>query len=230
MPPKRCLILQQAEHEGPGRITAVLDALGWEARVLRPFAGDTVPDSPPGDCAALVVLGGPMSVHDEAAHPFLVDEKRLLRQAIAEDFPTLGICLGAQLLADVTGARVYRGIKPEVGWLPVALTDKGETDRLFGTLPIAFLPFHWHSDTFDLPRRAAHLAKSMLYTRQAFRLGENIYAAQFHLEVTAELLDAWRPHLPPQEEAQDRASRHVADLTPHADRFFRTFFERTGAR
>ena len=230
MPQKRCLIIQHVEHEGPGRMGEALRSLGWEARTLRPYAGDAVPDAPPDDCAALVVLGGPMSVHDESDHPFLADEKRLLAVAVAADFPTLGICLGAQLLALVAGARVYRGLKPEVGWLPVALTDKGENDPLVGpTLPVAFQPFHWHGDTFDLPRRAAHLAKSALYTRQAFRLGENVYALQFHLEVDAALLEQWRPHLPPGTPSADD-TRLLAALEPPAARFFQRFLERTGAR
>jgi GMP synthase-like glutamine amidotransferase len=229
MPQKRCLVVQHVDFEGPGRVGRILEESGWEARTVRPFEGDAVPDAPPGNCGALVVLGGPMSAWDEVEHPFLAREKALLRRAIADDFPTLGICLGAQLLADAAGARVVRGVKPEIGWLPAALTDKGESDFLFRHLPVAFQPFHWHGDTFDLPRRAVHLAKSMLYTRQAFRLGENVYGVQFHLEVDEALLEAWRPHLPPEAAAQDHAE-HLGALAPRADRFFRAFLDRTGAR
>lgn len=227
---KCCWIIQHVAYEGPGLIGEVLETEGWEIVVVRLDEGDTLPAALPDDAGALVALGGPMSVHDAAEHPWLADEKRLLRQAIADDLPTLGICLGAQLIADVAGARVYRGLKPEIGWLPVALTDKGEDDPLFGqTLPRAFQPFHGHGDTFDLPRGAAHLAKSALYTRQAFRLGENVYALQFHLEVTTALLAAWNAYLPP-EAAGEFPEKPLAALKPFATRFFATFLERTGAR
>lgn len=230
MSSKRCLILQHSETAAPGRVGDALEALGWETRIVKPFAGEAVPDAPPADCAALVVLGGLMSVHDEAEHPFLADEKRLLRRAIAEDFPTLGICLGAQLLAHAAGARVYTGPRPERGWLPVARTEQGAADPLFGrALPAVFAPFQWHNDTFDLPQNAAPLATSPLYPRQAFRLGDNVYAVQFHLEMCAALWQTWG--MPEDEEfgAQDPTEPLTA-IGPHADGFCRAFFERAGAR
>ena len=201
-----------------------MKALGWETRVVKPFAGDAVPEAPPPDCAALVVLGGLMSVHDEAEYPFLADEKRLLRHALAQDFPTLGICLGAQLIAHVAGARVSTGLRPEQGWLPVALTEKAAADPLFGpAFPPVFQPFQWHGDTFDLPPGAVHLAKSPLYTRQAFRLRENIYALQFHLEMCPALWEAWGMREDEVFGTMD-PSAPLAEIEPHATRFFRAFF------
>lgn len=230
MPPKRCLILQHSATAGPGRVGDALDALGWETRIVRSFAGEAVPPTPPPDCAALVALGGAMSVHDEMEYPFLADEKRLLRHALAEDFPTLGICLGAQLLAHVAGARVYTGLKPERGWLPVAGTEKAAADPLFGpAFPPGFQPFQWHGDTFDLPPGAVHLAKSPLYTRQAFRLRENLYALQFHLEMCSALWDAWGLRDHPEFGTLD-PSAPLAEIEPHAARFFRAFFRHAERR
>ena len=230
VPQKRCLVIQHVGYEGPARIGEVLDSLGWQTELLRPFDGDTVPETVPEGLGALVVLGGPMSVHDEIEYPFLAAEKRLLRAAIDDDFPTIGICLGAQLLAHVAGAAVHPGVKFEIGWFPVAITDKGEADPLMGrTLPRAFQPFHWHGDTFDLPRGSAHLAKSTLYSRQAFRLGENVYGLQFHLEISPALLEAWLPYLPPEVAAQNHANS-IARIEAPARDFFTLFFERTGAR
>lgn len=226
MPTKRCLILQHSATAGPGRVGEALDALGWETRIVRSFAGEAVPPTPPPDCAALVVLGGLMSVHDESEYPFLADEKRLLRRAIAEDFPTLGICLGAQLLAHVAGARVFTGLKPEQGWLPVERTENAATDPLFGpAFPPVFRPFQWHGDTFDLPLGAVHLAKSPLYTRQAFRLRENLYGLQFHLEMCPALWEAWGMREDAEYGALD-PSAPLAEIEPHATRFFRAFFRR----
>jgi GMP synthase-like glutamine amidotransferase len=229
MPDKHCLIIQHAEAAGPGRIAEVLGALGWRSTTVAAFAGDPIPPRMPEGTAALVVLGGPLSVRDEADHPFLADAKRLLERAIAEDVPTLAVGFGAQLLAHVAGARVVTGVKPEIGWQPVALTDKGEADGLFGrTLPAAFRAYQRHRETFDLPRGAVHLAKSAMYTRQAFRLGENVYGVQFHPEMSPALWEAWGPH-PPEVLAQDPAQR-LAESEPWAGRLFRLFFERTGAR
>ncbi len=113
MPP-RCLLLQHSEAAAPGRVGEALEALGWEAQTIRPFAGEAVPRTPPADCAVLVVLGGLMSVHDEAEHPFLADEKRLLRWAVAEVFPSLGTSVVAQLRARVATGRAT-GSRPRCG-------------------------------------------------------------------------------------------------------------------
>jgi GMP synthase (glutamine-hydrolysing) len=139
---------------------------------------------------AIVAMGGPMSVNDEAEHPWLVDEKRLIHDAVTRGVPYWGACLGVQLLASALGARVYAGPAPEVGVLPVRLTGEGRADPVLGSLPTEFETFQWHGDTFELPRRGVLLASSDPYPNQAFRF-ERAYGVQFHLEVSVPMAEAW---------------------------------------
>jgi GMP synthase-like glutamine amidotransferase len=138
----------------------------------------------------IVAMGGPMSVNDEAELPWLAEEKALIRAARRADVPYFGVCLGAQLLAASLGARVYSGPAPEVGVLPVLLTDEGRDDPVFASLPQRFATLQWHGDTFDLPAGALLLASSPAYRNQAFRVG-SAYGVQFHLEVSASMASAW---------------------------------------
>jgi GMP synthase (glutamine-hydrolysing) len=139
---------------------------------------------------AIVVMGGPMGAYDEADHPWLAGEKRLLREAVEADVPVWGVCLGAQLLASALGARVYRGEQPEVGVLPVRLTSAAADDPVFGDAPASFPTLQWHGDSFDLPDGATLLAGSPAYPHQAFRVGRS-YGLQFHLEVALDLATEW---------------------------------------
>jgi GMP synthase-like glutamine amidotransferase len=140
---------------------------------------------------AIVAMGGPMSVNDEAAFPWLTAEKRLIREAVHAGTPFWGTCLGVQLLAASLGARVYPGPKPEVGLLPVTLTDEAMRDPVFHGLPRQLLALQWHGDTFDLPDGAVLLASSPAYPAQAFRWGTNAYGVQFHLEVSVQMATEW---------------------------------------
>ena len=162
---------------------------GWELERVELDEGDALPDARAFD--AVVAMGGPMSVNDEAELPWLVDEKREIRAAVGAGVPFFGACLGSQLLASALGARVYAGPSPEVGLLPVFLTDDARSDPVFGHLPAELLTLQWHGDTFDLPDGAALLATSPLYPHQAFRVGETAYAVQFHLEVSAAMAQEW---------------------------------------
>jgi GMP synthase (glutamine-hydrolysing) len=139
----------------------------------------------------LVILGGPISVYDEDDYPFIRDEVRLLRKRMAEDRPTLGICLGAQMIAKSLCARVYFGPQKEIGWAPLALTEEGERSPLAELAPAKTPVLHWHGDTFDLPDGAVRLASSSLYANQAFSFGRNTLALQFHPEVTVRGLERW---------------------------------------
>jgi GMP synthase (glutamine-hydrolysing) len=139
---------------------------------------------------AVVAMGGPMSVNDEAALPWLRDEKRLIAEAVRAGVPYFGVCLGVQLLAASLGARVYPGPEPEVGLLPVELTAAGRDDPLLGSLPADLVTLQWHGDTFDLPEGATLLASSPAYDNQAFRV-QRAYGVQFHLEISNEMAREW---------------------------------------
>ena len=132
-----------------------------------------------------------MSVNDDAAFPWLTGEKRLIREAVQAGTPFWGTCLGVQLLASSLGARVYSGSRPEVGLLPVTLTEDAMRDPVFRGLPRELIALQWHGDTFDLPEGAVLLASSTAYPAQAFRWGSSAYGVQFHLEVTEELATEW---------------------------------------
>ncbi|MBW4473478.1 MAG: type 1 glutamine amidotransferase [Stenomitos rutilans HA7619-LM2] len=138
----------------------------------------------------IVVLGGAISAYEHQQYPFLYDEFKLLETAIAQGIPTLGICLGSQILATVLGAKVYRGqAGREAGWCDVQLTEQAAIDPLLDRFPQAFKVFQSHQDTFDLPSGCVHLAKNEKYTNQAFRYQNHVWAIQFHLEIDEHVLE-----------------------------------------
>ena len=137
----------------------------------------------------LIVLGGPIGVYEEDKYPFLTQEIELIRARLAAKRPTLGICLGAQLMARALGARVYPGPAKEIGFSPLTLTDAGRASCLsvFEGKPV----LHWHGDTFDLPAGATLLASTEICTQQAFSLGRNAIGFQFHPEAGAVGFERW---------------------------------------
>jgi GMP synthase-like glutamine amidotransferase len=182
----RILVLRHVDCEPPA---AYLPLLEQHADVTTVRLGvDPLP--PRRDFAALIAMGGPMSVNDRAAFGWLAGEIDFIAAAVADGIPYWGVCLGAQLLAAALGAAVYPGPAPEVGVHPVARTAAGAEDPLFGALPDTFETLQWHSDTFDLPAGATLLATSSAYAHQAFRYG-SCYGVQFHLETPAELAGEW---------------------------------------
>lgn len=132
----------------------------------------------------LVVMGGPMSIHDESLFPWLVLEKRYIEQAIHAGKPVLGICLGAQLIASVLGAQVYKNPVKEIGWFPVRKMPLAQGTPMTDWLPTELPVFHWHGETFDLPNGAWHLAESDACRNQAFLYDGHVMGIQFHLETT----------------------------------------------
>ncbi len=190
------LLVQHVAFEGPGAIANALTDAGADLTILRMDRGDAIP--PPdavSDVRGLVVMGGPMSVHDDLA--WLVDERALLHWAVEAGLPVLGVCLGAQQLAAALGAEVAAGPAPEYGMGEVHLTSEAISDPVLGPAPTPLPCVHWHGDTFGLPEGAVRLAGNAAYENQAFRVGDRAYGLQFHVEVTASLVAHWGPHLPP---------------------------------
>ncbi|WP_180000877.1 glutamine amidotransferase [Acinetobacter sp. YH12255] len=135
-----------------------------------------------------IILGGPIAVYETEDYPFLQQEIDLLKVRLEKNLPTLGICLGAQLIAAALNAKVYPGDVKEIGWSKLSLASI-ENNPLKALEDIDVL--HWHGDTFDLPEQVELLASSDLYPNQSFRVGQNILALQFHAEVASESLEKW---------------------------------------
>jgi GMP synthase-like glutamine amidotransferase len=183
------LVLQHIACEPPGVYEDVLNERGATIQRVELDEGEPLPDWRAFD--AIIAMGGPMGALDEVDHPWLADEKRLIGDAVRSGLPFWGVCLGVQLLAASLGARVYPGSAPEVGLLPVTLTDEALADPVFAGMPRELLSLQWHGDTFDLPDGAALLAGSPAYPNQAFRFGSAAYGVQFHLEVSPALAREW---------------------------------------
>lgn len=182
----RAHVVQHTASEGLGRLADWLPGMGLDVHPTHPYLGNRVPPSVEGD--ALIVMGGPMSAYDDDAAPWLPSVRDLMATAIADGVPTLGICLGAQLLAVAAGGKVERGVNgPEIGLDEVQITD---TDDLLvaGTLPVV----QWHHDTVTaLPAGAVVLGSSEKYPVQAFRIGEVAWGMQFHIEADYDLVKHW---------------------------------------
>lgn len=184
------LVLQHVESEGLGIIENALRQKGVRACYIKIFKGEKIPrDTDVHD--GLIILGGPMGVYEEDIYPFIKDELMLIKTAIKNNIPILGICLGAQMLAKAAGADVYKGKKKEIGWYKVKLSDEGKRDSLFIGLPEEFTVFQWHGDTFDIPANSKCLASSELFPNQIIKAGSNAYGLQFHLEVTEDMIKNW---------------------------------------
>jgi GMP synthase (glutamine-hydrolysing) len=212
---KPVLAVRHVAHEGLGTIgdalarndvpVEIVDALAAPSPQPSPKGRWSSADFDPGMWAGLVVMGGPMNVDEVKKYPFLAEEVRWLERAVEAGLPILGVCLGAQLLAKALGARVYPNKIKEIGWYEVELLPAAGDDPLLGSLGSSTLTpalsqgereesvtvFQWHGDTFDLPKGAQRLARSELCENQAFRYGRAAYGLQFHLEVTAEIIESW---------------------------------------
>ena len=175
----RVRVFQHVSFEGLGALEPAFRKRGCEIAATRFFADDPLPA--PADVDFLVAMGGPMSVNDEAALPWLAPEKEFIRRHVAAGKPFLGICLGAQLLASALGARVFPNRDKEIGWFPI--DGLPVRDPAVFRFPATAEVFHWHGETFDLPPGAVHLARSQACENQAFRVGAAI-GLQFHLETT----------------------------------------------
>lgn len=211
------LVLQHVPFEGPDACAEWFLAAGHAVSIVALYRGDPLPTV--ASASFVLVMGGPMSVNDEAEFPWLVEEKRFVRAAVEAGIPVLGICLGAQLLAAAFGARVYPNPVKEIGWWPVEGVDHGDPGAF--RFPRAFTPLHWHGETFDLPRGAVHLARSTACANQAFQLGPRAIGVQFHLESTGAGLRGMVAHgrheLAPGPYIQGEAELLDDDASRHAD-------------
>lgn len=188
----RISVLQHVPFEGPAAIAQWAERRGYPLALSRLYAGEPLPAL--DDFDRLVVMGGPMSVGDTDAYPWLVGERALIAEAVAEGKSIVGVCLGAQLIAAALGARVYRNAHKEIGWLPIRLTEPARALDLCDGLPSEQTVFHWHGDTFELPPGAVHLAESEGCAHQAFLVDDRVLALQFHLESTPESVAAICEH------------------------------------
>ncbi len=184
---RRAYAIRHVAFEDLGTLGGALQQAGYQLDYIEAGVDELPAAAATADL--LVVLGGPIGVYDEADYPFLGAEIALLRQRLAQDLPTLGICLGAQLMARALDARVYPGGHKEIGWSPLTLSAAGAAGPLRHLAEVEVL--HWHGDTFDLPQGASHLAASALYPQQAFAWGQRGLALQFHPEVEARGLERW---------------------------------------
>ncbi len=191
-PSMRIHSLQHVAFEDIGSMANDFRARGYALSSTHWYRGDAAPALDEFD--ALIVMGGPMGIYDEALYPWLADEKILIKQAIGAGKIVLGICLGAQLIADVLGAKVTRNPHKEIGWLPITIDPAAATHpiaQVFSRYPVVF---HWHGDTFALPPGAVHLARSEGCANQAYVYQEKVYGFQFHLETTSESARALIEH------------------------------------
>jgi GMP synthase-like glutamine amidotransferase len=196
----RWAVVQHMASEGPGLIGEVLTQSGIAFDVIRTDRGDMLPDHV--GVAGLVVMGGPMGVHDGDRCAWLGPERSLLAEMARAGKPVLGVCLGAQQLAAALGAEVTTGPVEEVGLGSVELTAAGRCDPVlgpeYGGLADTTVPcVHWHRDTFALPAGAVHLAATRVFPHQAFRWGDRAYGLQFHVEMDSALAAGWTTRLPP---------------------------------
>lgn len=192
-------VVQHVSHEGPGLIGDALRQAGRTFELVRADLGDGYPTV--SELGGLVVMGGPMGVHDVADHPWLLAERELLVAAVEDGLPVLGVCLGAQQLALALGAEVTTGPAAEIGVGSVELTGPGRLDPVLGPeygglARSSIACVHWHQDTLALPPGAVHLAATPRYPNQAFRVGDRVYGLQFHVEVDRALAQSWASLIP----------------------------------
>ncbi|MFN5515043.1 MAG: type 1 glutamine amidotransferase [Cyanobacteriota bacterium] len=181
----RVQVLQHVPFESLGTMAAWFNQEGFTVAYTRFFQNDPLPG--PADADWIIVLGGPMSVNDEAQYPWLAAEKAFLCQAMEAEKRILGICLGAQLLASALGSPVYPAPEREIGWFPIFSETRDQISGISGEtfkFPENPTVFHWHDETFDLPSQTRRLAHSAVCPNQAFQLGPRILGLQFHLEMT----------------------------------------------
>ena len=184
------LVIHHVPHERLGTFEPVFTAAGCSLRLLN--SDDPKATWPSlSDLDGLVAMGGPQSVYQQNRYPFLTKELTLLRDALQRRLPILGVCLGAQLLAEALGGKVRPAEQKEIGWYPLMREPGAEQDPLLAAFDSTETVFQWHGDAFALPKGAVRLASSPLCPEQAFRYGGRAWGLQFHLEMTEPMIRAW---------------------------------------
>ena len=183
-------VIRHLAFEDLGSFATVFERRGYIIQYYEAGVDDLNDASLAGD-DLLVVLGGPISVNDDEFFPFIGQELELLRRRITTDQPTLGICLGAQLIAVAAGSEVFAGPVKEIGWYDLRISEAGQQTALRHLGADSCRMLHWHGETFSLPHRAVLLASSEACENQAFSIGDSVLALQFHPEVTGQALERW---------------------------------------
>lgn len=184
------LYIKNIDIEGPGTLGDFLKGRGLGSKIIDCGKGEALPKTLDG-VDALVVLGGPMNVYEEKEHPYLREEDRLIKEALSKNVPFLGLCLGSQLLAKASGAKVVKSPEKEIGFFTVDLTASGKKDALFDGLPPKIEVFQWHEDMFEIPEKGELLASSRICPHQALKSGPCAYGLQFHVEITDVSIAEW---------------------------------------
>lgn len=192
MPRRRpsAVVLRHVAFEDLGLLAPILHDAGWDVSYCQ-AATEDLGDQSIEQADLLIALGGPIGVYEADRFPFLSKEIAVLERRLAKDRPTLGICLGGQLMAKALGSRVFPGPAKEIGWGRVELTDAGQASSLSPLAEERAVVLHWHGDTFDLPDAAVRLASNPAYENQAFSYGGRGMALQFHAEVDPLRLEEW---------------------------------------
>ncbi len=209
-------LLQHVPFEDPAHISSWLHLNSISSSTTLLYDSPHFPNL--NRVQGLIILGGPMSVHDTQTYPWLAPEEHFIREAILAGIPTLGICLGAQLIAEILGAKITPGRCKEIGWFPVQHTTPNTTNPFTTLLPDQFTPFHWHGETFSLPPNALHLASSPACKYQAFSYQSHVLALQFHLETTPDSARKLLHHCP-QDLTPGPYTQHPSDILGNPNRF-----------
>lgn len=195
----RIAIVENTRATHHGQVGIAMHEAGAKIDLYKPWSGQALPQHPDAD--ALVVFGGEQNARADAKHPYLPQLAQLIADYTALDRPVLGICLGAQLMARAFGADNLLNHQLECGWTEVSLTDAGRTDPVLASLPPSFPIYEWHSDSFQLPQGAVHLARSAAVENQCFRIGRATYGMQFHFEASQAVSRDWNRSFPDMVEA-----------------------------
>lgn len=227
----KILVIQSSSLDPIGVLGERLTRLGAQLRTWLP---EQVPRPPEGDFSGLIVLGGPMNAHEDDKFPHLAQTVQLIQQFHQAQKPVMGVCLGAQLIARAFGSRVYPHSAPELGFSPVEAVEPLADEPWLQALPRPIHLMQWHFDTFDLPAQAQLLMTNGLCKNQAYRIGDQVYGFQFHLEVTPEIVLSWlamknawiEAHYPQlDQDLRDQIEAHAQESARFAQRVADAWFQ-----